>query len=272
MRANSAVVVLVLTCGLAVLPTSGQAPTYTTPQAPVTNGPVVTAPIIDLNTVSASPVGASNATPRLEAGAENSTINHVPAMEGTTGTQAVIANPPNATGPTGGVALNAPQPTAGFNPGVGMVSGGPDGLTPLPPGQSLGDVARQYRARKQAQNERTVTNSDLEKLPGNGTVGGITGATNAAATSEAPQQPAPEPTVATPPVKLQSPRAMLPKTTELAQSTLPQASNTGNVYPSGTASDPATTSLPRSASPLPLIALFGGALGAAGLFVRHRRK
>lgn len=273
MRANNAVVVLFLTCGVGFAQ-SRSSPSYTTPQLPATTRPAVTAPIIDLSTVSATPVGATNATAGLETGANNSTLDHVPASEGTTGTQAVVANPPSASL----TAADAGQ-LSDFNAGVGVASGRPDGLSPLPAGRSLGEIAREYRARKQqAQNQRTLTNSDLAKLPGNdvSTVGGITGAATLSPTDQ--QQPATsQPSIAAP----QRPAApqpheptsvlpeSLPKSHEIARTTTPPSSFTES--PKTETPAPAVP-LPGSASPLPLVALVGGALGVTGLLIRRRGK
>jgi hypothetical protein len=274
MHGRSVIVVLAFLSSFALAQQGGSAVSSYPPTAPI-----VTPPIIDLNTVSRAPVGATSATGGLEAGATNSTLDNVPATEGSLSTEGVVTNGAPASAP----GFTSAAGRSNFNAGVGMVVGGPGGFEPLPGGKSLGEIAREYRARKQAQNTPTATPlTDLNS------VGGTTGAL--ASTITPPAQPADTSSAAsqtsgrhannTPPVSTSSPQY---RPAEMAQATTPQnpastaaaqqqSSNATSNDQSANAPQQQSPALPRTASPLPLLALGGFACASAGLWIRRRRR
>lgn len=136
------------------LPNSAPNSSQSTLPSPASNnnggfigGGVIGAPLIGTpsaeigGNASPSPVGASNATTGLQAGATNSTL--IPAG-GTPSATTIVASPQFA-----GV----------FNTGAAEFSSD-QGLG----GQSLGQIAAQNRQKKATQNVRVYTNQDLDRL------------------------------------------------------------------------------------------------------------
>lgn len=143
-------------------------------------GYVVGTPTVDIGgNVAPSPVGASNATPGLQAGATNSTLlqGGVPAgsvmsQSAYTYNPGAVAVPINASGGAPSAASSAPNAGAYyagpiFNTGAAQFGGVQTGAS----GQSLAQVAREYRQKKGTQNARVYTNQDLERLAQQPTTG-----------------------------------------------------------------------------------------------------
>lgn len=101
--------------------------------------------------VSPSPVGASNATSGLQAGASNSTLMQEPM-------------PMNASGSASSAASQ--QFAGGFNTGAAEFSSD-QGLG----GKSLGQIAAENRQKKATQNVRVYTNQDLQRIAQTPTTG-----------------------------------------------------------------------------------------------------
>lgn len=153
-------------------------------------------------------------------------------------------------------------------------------------GRPLGDIARDNRQRMQNANAKTFTNADVERMAG---AGGITGiATNSANNGypsdngvininaapgavAAPSNPVAPPTTeqSTPPSN-QKPSAATPPPQEMAQAqTL--ANPADQNAQAGTAQNTEQRTLPKAASPLPLIALIGLTATLSGFFIRKYR-
>jgi len=135
----------------------------------VPNVPLVSTPIVDLQTYSPSPAGATNATPGNVAGASNATISNM-------GLGTTVATAPEAVVPvTAAVPVGLPS-----QPGS-QATGEQHALIDLGAarfndvyanefihenGRSLAEIAAAWREwTKQNPPRRTITNQDLERLP-----------------------------------------------------------------------------------------------------------
>ncbi len=266
--------------------------------APVSQ-PVMVAPIGHLGT--AAPVaGATSATPGNLAGAVSSTMAEVPApapipMVGQISVSPpVVVLAPEGTSPllqpASGVTVSGTiNPGVPFNSGVGSFSGGYPVGTVAENQNSLGEIARDFRARRATEQARTFTNQDVQRLGQTGgvsTVGGTAGAVTSAP-SAAPQPSGSAPAVAQPgtttqpttpgvatPVPPQSQTNQPPMSqmqsstsTEMAQATPPPGPEQTQTAPPGKQGT-RRGQLPRAASVLPLMALVGFLAAAAGLMAR----
>jgi hypothetical protein len=106
--------------------------------------PLVKTPIVTLDAPAADPVGASNATGNMTAGASNSTL-----AQPNVGTGGMVIDQAEANTP------------AGFDPGPGggggsVASGGTE--------MGLADAARQTRGSRGQNNARVYTNEDIQRL------------------------------------------------------------------------------------------------------------
>lgn len=149
-------------------------------------------------------------------------------------------------------------------------------------GRPLGDIARDNRQRMQNANAKTFTNADVQRVAGTGGVSGIaTNPANNAYPSDngvinsnavpgavaAPSNPATPPTTEnTPPSNQKPSAATTPREMAQAQTPANPAEQNAQASESG---EPRT--LPKSASPLPLIGVIGFSAIAAGLLVRKAR-
>lgn len=150
-------------------------------------------------------------------------------------------------------------------------------------GRPLGDIARANRQTMQNANAKTFTNADVERMAGAGGVSGIaTNPANNAYPSDngvinsnaapgavaAPSNPATPPTTeqSTPPASNQKPSAAT------APQEMSQAQTPANPADQNAANQSGEQrTLPKSASPLPLIALAGFIAIVAGFFVRRAK-
>lgn len=298
-------------CGLlvALLMLSLWAPAQTTGGTPVNTStgtayvnappsqPLIVAPIGHLGT--AAPVaGATSATPGNMAGAVSSTMAAVPAMppvpmvaEISNGVPVVVVSGPQAGASpilqsTSELTIGgASPPVARFNTGVGSFSGG-YAVGNLAENQtSLGEIARDFRARRASEQARTFTNDDVQRLNqgGGGTSGVVTGAagTMTQPTGNAPavaqpqtMNPPAHPGVATPvPAQPQTnqppPMSQMQSgtSTVIAQAAPPAGMEQRQAAPGG-AETQRRGQLPPAASVLPLMALVGVLAAAAGLLAR----
>ena len=171
MRILSAVCVTLLFCGLALgqVPNRGYAGYVYGPYVPL-----VTTPQVSLETVSPAPVGASNATYGLAAGARNSTFETVPAEPNSTYTQPVW----NAGG--GAPAISGPEVSlfprrlhtgAGISPyRMRMEEGRRERVTETrawtyyaAPNETASAAEASTEARSAKKAARTYTNQDVEQ-------------------------------------------------------------------------------------------------------------
>jgi hypothetical protein len=120
--------------------------------------PVVTTPSISLQSVMTSPVGASNATGGMVAGAENATVFMVPAYSGTTYTQPVWYGAPLPLMILPRTEALAKFRTGAVHPSRGRVSF-------FPAFEETASVAQAAAAAKNAPHAaRTYTNQDIDRL------------------------------------------------------------------------------------------------------------
>jgi len=130
--------------------------------------PLVTTPTANLSIVSASPVGATNATSNLQAGATNSTVDNVtvpmPAVQGS-----VDINQPGAVA-IGPVPQVAPPTGVSAGAGTGLGAAQFDVVGTRAPGEtrSLAEVARALRQHPEPPPARTFTNADVQDLKDRG--------------------------------------------------------------------------------------------------------
>ncbi|HYG99417.1 MAG TPA: hypothetical protein VD837_09825 [Terriglobales bacterium] len=124
--------------------------------------PIMTTPVVSLNSVSPAPVGASNATAGLSAGATNATLSdpYEP-------TSAVTLEPQFLTSLGWAAAERFEDHEAiaqrGFDTGAAQFRSA-YGLPTAISKASLGEIARGYRQRRPAQDRRVYTNEDIERL------------------------------------------------------------------------------------------------------------
>lgn len=261
--------------------------------------PALVAPIAHLGTA-APVVGATNATPGNIAGAVNSTMSAIPGLPPVP-MVGEIANPVPIVmiGQQGGGASPMLQSTSGltisgtinpgvpFNTGVGSFSGGYAVGTLAENQTSMGEIAREFRARRATEQAKTFTNEDVQRMnqaTGVSAVGGTSGAVTSGApgsmmqpTGNAPavaqpgtMNPPVSPGVATPVPPQQPPMSQMQagaNPTEMAQATPPSGMEATQAAPVGTQRSQ-RQQLPRAASVLPLMALVGFLAAAAGLLAR----
>lgn len=274
----------------AVVTPSGQATQQgaAVPVAPV-SPPLVTTPLMHLgNAPTSSGRSTAAITSTSPAPEPPSGVPIRPEID--FGPQVVYVGPPTPNTDN----TNATAPNTGSVNGRRIIDLGVHSETALMAddgthGRSLGDIARDNRQRMQSVNARNFTNSDVERLAGGGGVSGI--ATNPAnnaypsdngvinsngvATQTGVAAPA-----NVPPATDQSAQPAVPVTTETNQKpsagtpppTMAQAQTQANPADqnAAAASNEART-LPKSASPLPLLGLLGFATAGAGLVVRKVR-
>jgi hypothetical protein len=157
-------------------------------------------------------------------------------------------------------------------------------------GRSLGDIARDNRQRMQGANARSFTNADVQRMAGAGGVSGI--ATNPANNAYPPDngiinsngiatQNGVASSTNVPPANEQNAQPASPFTAKPANEKPSAATNPPEMAQAQTPANPAdqnaapsTTeqrTLPKSASPLPLLALAGLTATIAGLLARKAR-
>ncbi len=278
-------------------------PAVATPQA---NVPLVTTPELHLGTYSPSPVGATNATANNVAGATNSTIGNVAPVANSTGSQAQFTSPyPSVVGAGGEYAtvpataltatpsgVSTAQPY--FDRGAAQFVSAYDIGAPQPVG-SLGEMARQWRQQRQAQNARTYTNEDINRLeqqygpPAGGASATAVNAGTSTSGENAPTAPPPQPNLGTntapaAPSSPFTPPAGTQQSTVPPQSSAPPPQQQARVeYPatmqsSGAAQQPAQpqsgvrAGLPGTASNLPTLLLLGASAALVGLLLRRRNQ
>ncbi len=281
------------------------------PAIPVAPGaPVVVTPEIHLGTYSPSPVGATNATGNNVAGASNSTIDNVAPVAGSTQMQVQYAVPyPSIVGAgseyatfpasavsnaRSGVSSRLPYFDRGAAQFVSVYDMGSPQTT-----MSLGELAREWRQKKQSLNARTFTNEDINRIDQQygPPTGGITAtAVNAGtnATANPPNQPPSNvstdtampqrrspfqppagmegaPPTSAPPPQPQAMAQYQPPVQPLAER--PAATDTQQAsgeQGQGNQSNPGT--LPRTASQMPTFLVLGGLALLAGMLLRRRNQ
>ncbi|HEU5450984.1 MAG TPA: hypothetical protein VFU76_03310 [Terriglobales bacterium] len=198
------------------------------------------------------------------------------------------------------IAIGPPVPDLG--PGAGENSAYA-GQQPLPQGESLAEYAAKFRSKNQNQSAHVYTNADVDRI--NQQTGGVTGtAVNAGnppgvttpagnnsqpAVGQPAGQPQTTPGVTTPqPNQPRSPFTPHPQAemgsspmqqpAEMAQANPPaQPGSAAGATDNGAAANTETSqssgqnqpTLPRSASPLPLMAVMGFLAATAGMFLRR---
>jgi len=130
----------------------------------LSNPPLLVTPTASLSTVSANPIGASNATSNLQAGATNSTLDSVTTALPATQT-ALEVNLPGAMLPMG-YFQPAPQAVEAESPGTTLGAAQFDVVNARGPGdhRSLAEMARVIRQQPKPASVRTFTNADLQNL------------------------------------------------------------------------------------------------------------
>lgn len=247
----------------------------TTVLAPAGTAPLVKTPIITLDAPAADPVGASNATGNMTAGASNATL-----AQPNVSTSGMVVDQSEASIP------------AGFNPGPGGGTGVGSGID-VGTGSmvSLADAARQNRGGRQS-TARVYTNEDIERL--NQAAGFRSGEQiereDALATAAQPGQAEGEgggvmpmtPEPGGQPIAEQGagqtagagvPQGGVttgtqPRNARGAAGTTPQQP----AAPARSEEDAAGEELPASGSPLPLVALLGFLLASSGIVSASRRQ
>jgi hypothetical protein len=145
--------------------------------------PLVTTPMVSLQTVSPSPVGASNATTGLNAGARNSTLETLPANTDSIYSQPVWYSGAN-TVPTPEVAPSGMPPAPHMMPGhmahmehmehMAMMEhhGAEEGATFIAgPVENVSPMESSAAAKSARKASRTYTNQDIDRVNQNtGTV------------------------------------------------------------------------------------------------------
>ncbi len=233
------------------------------------------APVVNLEPVSPSPVGATNATGNNVAGATNATIGNVPPVVNATEMRPQWAVPyPTVVGAGSeyqtsalpASTLSPATPSTSFNFGAAQF----DSLySPVPqPQVSLGEVAREWRQKEQTANARTYTNEDINRIQAQS--GGISGtalnAGTAAVPGNTPAGTAPVGGNAAAP----SAQPSNPLPNMMAQNSVPQspATSEGQNATQASPGEPqggTRATLPRAASPLPTLLLLGLLAITAGL-------
>jgi hypothetical protein len=278
----------------AVVTPYGQATQYgaAVPIAPY-SPPLVTTPLMHLGNARTTP-GTSTAaiTSTTSPPEPPSAVPIRPEID--YGPQIVYVGPPNAnvennnaTAPTAGYSVNGRQMVdLGVHSDTAMMAD--DGTH----GRSLGDIARNNRQRMQGANARNFTNADVQRMAGAGGVSGIATSpannaypadngvinsngvatqsgvaspTNAPAANDQNAQPATP--VVTQPAPSEKPSAGTPPP-NMAQAQTPANPADQNAAPANTEQ----RTLPKSASPLPLLGLLGFTAAGAGLVVRKFRR
>jgi len=261
----------------AVVTPSGQATMggVAVPVAPLNSPPQVTAPLIHLGNAATVPAG-SPANPNAEP------PSAVPIRtEIDLGPETIYLGQPNVAANSANV-VNTAAPAAG-HVDLGVNSNAAVSVSDGTNGRSLGDIARENRQRMQGANARTFTNADVQRIAGAGGVSGI--ATNpannayppdngvinsngaVAAPNTATEQNVPQ---ATPPAmeQNQKPSAATPPP-QMAQAQTP--ANPADQNAQANAPENNQRTLPKSASPLPLLALLGFGAIVIGFAVRRAR-
>ncbi len=272
------------------------------------NAPLVVTPEIQLGTYTPSPAGATNATGNNPAGATNATINNVTPVAGSTQMSVQYSLPyPSVVGvggqyaPEGAVAVTPSGVSTQlpyFDRGAARFSSTYD-IGTAQPTTSLGEVAREWRQKKEAQNARTFTNEDINRIdqqygPPTGGTSATAVNTGAAATGTSETQaPANVGTSTTPPGR-RSPFTPPPQVTAPAQPSTPppQQQAMAQYQPPMQASGQAPSAggtqqqqpapseqgrlqsgtLPRTASEMPTFLIIGGVALLAGMLLRRRNQ
>ena len=252
----------------AVITPSGQATTQgaAVPMAPI-SPPLVTTPLIHLGTAATTNGNAATGEPPSQVPIRPE-ISLGPANVYVGQTAVIPAN--SETNETN---ANATEQRRAVNLGVSSSTAMTydDGTH----GRSLGEIARENRQRMQNANARTFTNADVERAGGTGGVSGV--ATNPAnAGYPADNGVINSSGIATQtgtaaPANGQKPEAATAPH-EMAQAQTP-ANPADQAAGTGAAADQNTEqrTLPKSASPLPLLALLGFTATGAGLLARKLR-
>jgi hypothetical protein len=128
--------------------------------------PLLTTPTASFATVSASPIGATDATSNLQVGATNSTVDSLTVPLSAVQTIMEISQP-GAVSPMGYTPPRS-MPRAGGLAGAGAGLGAArfDVVNARLPGEtrSLAEVAREMRKQPKPARVRTFTNADVESL------------------------------------------------------------------------------------------------------------
>ena len=148
---------------------------------------------------------------------------------------------------------------------------------------SLGEIAAKYKSRQGAQNARTITNADVERLLGSSATAGNSGSAMVASNMPPSGLPAPGQNSQTP-----QPTATAPQSSTTSQSQPSgQAANAATTQSNDTAASSSTTPqvnqaqpgntnesnrLPATSTILPLLGLLGIASSGVGLWYRKFRK
>ncbi len=245
------------------------------PAVPIAQGGAsLAAPIVSLEPVSPSPVGATNATANNVAGATNATIGNVPPVVNATQMRAFYSTPyPTVVGagseyqaPEVEATASAPSASSGtFNFGAAQFDSAYN--VPPQPETSLGEVAREWRQKEQTERARSYTNEDITRIQAQS--GGLSGT---AVNTGTPTTPSNAPTgnapavgnPVTPPAQTTA-----PPPNAMAQASAPQGANAPEAETSAQTT-PAQqggmpTTLPPAASPLPTLLLLGLLAITAGL-------
>ncbi len=273
----------------AVVTPYGQATTggIAVPVAPYVSPPLVTTPLMHLSNAATLPPTNTAAVSLTSPPPEPpSAVPIRPEID--LGPETVYVGPP-WRGTDNSAANTAASPVTFMGRhyvDLGVNSGGAMAFNDGTSGRSLGEIARENRQRMQGVNARTFTNSDVEHMAGAGGVSGIAtnpsnnagypadnGVINSsgaiAAPTNPPAQNAPQ---ATPPATEQKPSAAVPPH-EMTQAQTPANPADQNAQSNAASANQQGNqrTLPKSASPLPLIALGGFTATIAGLLARKAR-
>ena len=277
---------LISTIGLAqtVVTPAGQATTQgaAVPTAPMVSPPLVTTPIMHLGNAPTTNFGTSTAAVTMQSGQAEPPSGVPIRPEISYGPEVVYVGPSTTatnSGSSSTAAANSrPMMDLGVNSGAAVT------VTDGTNGRSLGEIARENRQHLQGVNARTFTNSDVDRIAGAGGVSGV--ATNPANTTYPANNgvissPGAVATTTTPTATEQNVPPATPTATEQKPSAatapheMAQAQTPANPADQNAQSRAADNSeqrtLPKSASPLPLIALVGLGAIATGLIVRRAR-
>jgi hypothetical protein len=126
--------------------------------------PLLVTPTANLSTVSANPIGATDATSNLQVGATNSTLESLTAALPAVQTGMEV-NQPGAIVPMG-YAQAAPQAGETADSGTGLGAAQFDVVNARGPGEtrSVAEVARAMHQQPKPAGVRTFTNADLQSL------------------------------------------------------------------------------------------------------------
>lgn len=184
MRRFSLILLMIFMAAFAVAQTTPSAPattptdgTVVTPSSPT--GP--TTPIINLETRSPSPVGASSATPGNQAGATNSTLQ--PTITGGVAPQTVFTTPVIENMPNPSILGSANVNAQDVGPRDLVIGGFDSAWSISGGGVSVAAAARQYRAQRANRKPRMFTNADIARLSDRSAVS-VVGNTPAPVTNE----------------------------------------------------------------------------------------